>query len=234
MKVERVLIKISGEALSGAEGIFDSQAISGVCSNIKNVVDSGVKVCLVVGGGNIIRGRDFQNCRFMITETADTVGMLSTVMNCVIMRDALASCGMSVAAVSTLHLPFNILSNDIYTLNRLLPSNDVVIFCGGIGLPYFSTDTVAVVAAIMARCNVLLKATKTDGIYDLDPRLFANAQYIPELTHSDAIRRCLSVMDQTAFEVASKYKLPIYVFSASEPNCFARAINGEIKMSVAR
>jgi uridylate kinase len=230
--VKSVLIKVSGERISGASGKFDGEAIEEVCGNIRSVVDSGVGVRLVVGGGNVVRGRDFQDCKFMAAETADSVGMLSTVLNAIIMRDALRAYGFKVNIVSPLGIPFDIYSCDVFTLRKLAACSDIIIFCGGTGLPYFSTDTVAVIAAAMTRCKVLLKATKTDGIYDLDPHEFSNAQHIPELTYDDAIRRNLRVMDRTAFEIASQKKIPIYIFSVSEHDCFRRALNREIKMSV--
>jgi uridylate kinase len=228
------LIKISGETLSGADGKFGLNEIATVCDNVKNVIDSGIKVCLVIGGGNIVRGRDFQKSDLIASETADSIGMLSTVMNGIFMRDALRARGLYVEAVSALRLPFGILPNDVFTVRELASRGAVIIFCGGVGLPYFSTDTVAVIAASMARCDALLKATKTDGIYDADPKIFDDAKHIPELTHSEAIQRNLQVMDQTAFVLASQRKLPIYVFAVNEPNCFMRAINGELKLSVVR
>jgi uridylate kinase len=158
--------------------------------------------------------------------------MLSTVLNAIVMRDALRSYGFGVDIVSPLQLPFDVLPCDVFTVNKLSVRDDIIIFCGGAGLPYFSTDTIAVIAAAMTRCDVLLKATKTDGIYDMDPNKACDAQHIPELTYDDAIRRNLRVMDQTAFEMASQRKLPIYVFSVREHDCFQRALNREIKMSV--
>ncbi|MDR1609273.1 MAG: hypothetical protein LBR78_00200 [Holosporales bacterium] len=232
--MKSVLIKISGETLSGPSGRFDSGAIAGVCSNIRNTLEDGVGVRLVVGGGNIVRGRDFQDCQFMATETADSVGMLSTALNAIVIRDALRSYGLKVDIVSPLQLPFDILSCDIFTVNKLSACDGIIIFCGGSGLPYFSTDTVAVIAATMTRCDVLLKATKTDGVYDMDPNEHRDAQHIPELTYNDAISRNLRVMDKTAFEIASQKKMPIYVFSVREQDCFRRALTGEIKMSVIR
>ena len=189
---------------------------------------------LVVGGGNVIRGRDFQESNIIKQETADSVGMLSTVINGILLRDALRSIGINSELVSGLRLPFDILRNDPFNILKLLDEKKVIIFVGGTGLPYFSTDTVSVIAAFMSRCDAILKATKTDGVYDKDPHKFSDAVHVSNLTYQEAIEKGLNVMDKTAFALASQRNIPIYVFSAKEDNCFIRALNSEIKHSVVR
>ena len=235
MDCKRVLIKISGEMISGSNGSkFDFDAISKLCHNIKNVVDSNIDVSLVVGGGNVIRGRDFQDSNIIKQETADSVGMLSTVINGILLRDALRGIGINSELVSGLRLPFDILRNDPFNISKLTDEKKVIIFVGGTGLPYFSTDTVSVIAAFMSNCDAILKATKTDGVYDKDPYKFNDAVHISNLTYKDAIGKGLEVMDKTAFALASQRNIPIYVFSAKEDNCFVRVIKSEIKHSVVR
>ncbi|MDR0942604.1 MAG: hypothetical protein LBM19_03265 [Holosporales bacterium] len=209
--MNRSLIKISGEAISGVEGKFDFEAISTICQNIKNVASEGIGVSLVVGGGNIIRGRDFKNSVNFSRKTADAAGMLATVINGIILRDSLRLNGLESEIVSTLRIPFGIKHNDSFTIADLINKNRIIIFCGGVGLPYFSTDTISIVAAFMSNCNMILKATKADGIYDKDPNIYKDAKRIPELTYQEAIDRDLKIMDKTAFALAEQKRLPIHI-----------------------
>ena len=234
MKYNRVSIKISGETMSGSKDgcTFDLDPVMVIGKSIKNVVDSGIGVSIVVGGGNIIRGRAFTNSKEIQKETADSMGMLATVINGMLLRDVLKTIGINSVLVSNLSLPFNVESADLTNISRLNDENKVVIFVGGTGLPYFSTDTASVISALISRADVLLKATKTDGVYDRDPEKHPEAKHIAKLTYDEAICKNIQIMDQTAFMLAKTNKLPMIIFSIKEENCFLRAINGEIKHSI--
>jgi uridylate kinase len=231
--MKRILIKISGEVLASQDGTgFGRGHITGLCKSIKAVVETGIGTSIIIGGGNIIRGAEYDESAWLRRETADSLGMLATVMNSILLRDLLTSIGVAASIVSSLRLPFDIESNDVYSVERLISQRRAVIFAGGVGLPYFSTDTMSVIAASMSMSDVILKATKTDGIYDKDPNKYIGAVYIPELTYQDALRQDLKIMDSQAFALAEQRKIPIRIFSMYEPNCFVRAINGEIRQSV--
>ncbi|MDR3031215.1 MAG: hypothetical protein LBU35_02410 [Holosporales bacterium] len=233
MVPKRVLIKISGEAISGENDVFDSDIALKICNNIKNVIDSGILVSVVIGGGNIIRGRDFLNENIISRETADSIGMLATVMNGVLFRDIFKKIGVKSEVVSNLNLPFQIKNSDCFSVEKLISENKLLIFVGGVAYPYFSTDTISVIAALLSKCDIILKATKTKGIYDKDPEIFEDATFIEKLTYEQAIEKNIKIMDQTAFSMAVANKhIPIYVFSIKEENCFINAIDKTIKMSV--
>ncbi len=230
MQFKRVLIKISGElfSLNGS----NNEPINQICTNILNVISSGIDVSIVVGGGNIIRGNRFQNNNSIRRETADSIGMLATVMNGIILRDNLLNRGVDCAIVSALDLPFNIRKLNSFVIEELISQHRTIIIVGGLGVPYFSTDTVSVVGATLSRCDAILKASNTDGIYDKDPHKHADAVFLEKITYEFAIQHNLQVMDETAFLLARNLNKPIYVFSSTEPNCFIRAINNEIKCSI--
>lgn len=231
----RVLIKISGEFFSSNTGEkFNLDKLNILCENIINVLNSGIKVSLVIGGGNILRGRDFQNNKLIPRETADNVGMLATAINGIVFRDVLKSHNIDTELVSMLDLPFNILKLDSFTINNLINQNKVIIFVGGLGLPYFSTDTIAVVGAFLSKCDVILKATNTDGIYNKDPKKYQDAKYLKQITYDYAISNNLQIMDDTAFLLAKQQRIPIYIFSIEENNCFVNALNNQIKKSEVR
>ncbi len=231
MDFRRVLIKISGESMSGsgAFGAFDLGVIQKICQNIKNVVDMGIDVSLVVGGGNIIRGKSLDN-DLIDRLTSDSMGMMSTVINGLVIRRILQNIGVESIIFSSLDLPFGIQkSSDISSFDI---RNRVVIFVGGTGYPYFSTDTAASINSLLCRANIILKATKTDGIYDKDPAIFNDAIHIPNLTYSDALNQNLKIMDSTAFSIAMENRIKIIVFSIFEDDCFRRALKSDIKCSI--
>ncbi|MDR0744732.1 MAG: hypothetical protein LBE97_02130 [Holosporales bacterium] len=219
---DRVLIKISGEAISGKDELFSSDIAIKICNEIKNVIDLGISVLVVVGGGNIIRGRDFINGGVISRETADSIGMLATIMNGLFLKELFQKIGIDSEIVKSHHNPENLSSK-----------NKLLIFVGGLGYPYFSTDTVSVIAALLYKCDIILKATKSNGIYDKDPLLFQDAKFIENLTYEQAIKDNIQIMDQTAFSIiGSNKRIPIYVFSLKEENCFVKALNKTIKMSI--
>lgn len=239
---KRILIKISGEFFLPTEnkqqnetsnsGKFDNLKLNRLCNDIVSILNTGVNISLVIGGGNIIRGRDFNNNELISRETADSVGMLSTVINGIIVRDILKKHNIDVEIVSLLDLPFDIKKLNPFTLNELVEKNKLIIFVGGLGLPYFSTDTISVVGASLSHCDVILKATKTDGIYDKDPNLYPDAKHLDNITYDYALQNNLQIMDDTAFSLAKQLKLPIYIFSLFEDDCFIKALNKSIRISI--
>lgn len=232
MNFNRVLIKISGEAISSDDSSFDIDIVSEICENIKNVIDAGIAVSIVIGGGNIIRGRNFNNSKIS-RETADSVGMLATTMNGLVFREVLKNFKINSELVSNLRLPFGVYPSDFETIRNL--SNKTLIFVGGIGYPYFSTDTVSAIASFLSRCDVILKATNIDGIYDKDPHMFSDAGFLSDLTYEQAIENDINIMDKTAFSIMlSHRRVPTYVFSIKEKNCFLNAIKGNIKLSIVK
>lgn len=229
MNIKRVLIKISGEALSSPDNIFDSNKILSLSKDIKNIIDIGLEVSIVIGGGNIIRGRSFKG---IAREEVDSMGMIATSINGIALRAYLLKIGIESVVVSNLQLPFGIEDSNFQSIHKHMRDKKIIIFVGGAGQPYFSTDTISVINAITTRSDIVLKATKIDGIYDKDPLKFNDAVYIPEITHKEAIERHIKVMDQTAFSIALEHNMPIMVFSIKEPNCFAKVLNKSAKYSL--
>lgn len=231
---KRVLIKLSGEAISGDRGVFDPSVASLVCENIKKLMSLGIGVSLVIGGGNIVRGRDFKKTlppSIIDCKVIDSAGMLATVINGLFLKGILLSLGIDSVIVSPLDLPFDIKKLSTEEIDSNLNLGKVVIFVGGSGLPCFSTDTISVIAAIMSSSDVVLKATKTDGVYDKDPKIFPDAEFIQSITHQKAIDKNLQIFDQTALVLARDHSMPIIVFSMNESNCFVRVLNKKIKYS---
>ena len=229
---KRVLIKLSGESFASDTEKFNFEKLDNICHNIQNIIELGTNISLVIGGGNIMRGRDIQNSNLIQRETADSVGMLSTVMNSIILRDALLRNGVHSTIVSPLDLPFEIKKLNQFIVNDLSNTSELIIFAGGLGVPYFSTDTVTVVGAALSNCTAIFKATKADGIYDKDPNKFPDAKFLPKLTYDYALQNNLQIMDDTAFLLARQHKIPIYVFSANAQDCFVQLIRGNLKHSV--
>jgi uridylate kinase len=222
--IRRVLVKISGESLSS-----NFINVSRICSDVKSLIDEKVEVSIVIGGGNIVRGRSLNKFQ---RETVDSMGMLATAINGLALQDEFRKIGINSVVLSQINLPFGIENSSPTNIQKHIENNNVVIFVGGAGVSYFSTDTIAVINAIITRSDVLLKATKTDGIYDKDPAKFPEAIHIEKISHAKAIEKNLQVIDRTAFSIAMEHNLPIIIFSINEYNCFVRGINGSINRSL--
>jgi uridylate kinase len=232
LQFHRVLVKISGEAMvDGSSTSFSVDKVCRICRNIKNLIDAGVNVSVVIGGGNFIRGRDWNNCDIVKSETADAMGMLSTAINGIMLRDALRHHELDSEIVSNLNLPFDILHANSFNISKASAQGKIIIFVGGIGLPYCSTDTVSIIAASLSGCDAILKATTVDGIYTDDPKINKNATYISHITFQEAIDKHLKFMDRTALVMAQQRNIPILVFSINEENCLLRSINNDIRVS---
>ncbi|MDQ3119734.1 MAG: UMP kinase [Verrucomicrobiota bacterium] len=225
---KRIVIKLSGEALRepGARENISPQIVREIAHCIKDVRDLGVQTSVVVGGGNIWRGLSASH-RGMDRTTADYMGMLATVINGLALKAGLDELGVPTRVQTAIEMqnvaePF-ILGRAI----RHLEVGRVVIFVAGTGNPYFSTDTTAALRASEIRADVILKATKVDGIYDSDPKKNPNAKRFDRITYSDALAQRLQVMDSTAFSLCMDNKIPIIVFDMNTPSNFTDIVLGK-------
>ena len=208
---KRVLIKISGEGLMGDEGFgISAEAVKKVAEQIKEVVDAGIEVCLVVGGGNIFRG--VQGASKGLSRTVgDHVGMMATVMNALYLQNVMEGLGLSVRVMSGLEIP-QVCENYIYRRAlRHLQKGRVVIFAAGTGNPFFTTDSAATLRAVEIEADVIIKATKVDGVYDKDPKKYPDAKMLESVSYDEALRDHIKVMDDTAIALAKENKLPILI-----------------------
>jgi uridylate kinase len=225
---KRIVLKLSGEALRerGARENISPQIVREIAQRIKEVKDLGVQTSVVIGGGNIWRGLSASH-RGMDRTTADYMGMLATVINGLALQSALVEAGVETRVQSAIEMknvaePF-ILGRAI----RHLELGRVVIFVAGTGNPYFSTDTTAALRASEIRADIILKATKVDGIYDRDPNTDSNAKRFNRLTFSDALTQRLQVMDSTAFSLCMDNRIPIVVFDMNKPSNFTDVVLGK-------
>jgi len=226
-KYGRILLKLSGEALGGESGVsISAESVQDMARQIREVRELGVQVVVVVGGGNIFRGLKGSE-RGIERATGDYMGMLATVINALALQDALEKIGVATRVQSAISMaqvaePF-IRRRAV----RHLEKGRVVIFGGGTGNPYFSTDTAAALRANEIGAEVILKATKVDGIYDSDPKQNAKAKRFSQITYLDALQQQLKVMDSTAFSLCMDNKMPIIVFDLFKPHNLKRVVLGE-------
>ncbi|HPN35904.1 MAG TPA: UMP kinase [bacterium] len=225
---KRILLKLSGEALMGGSqrlGI-DPQTVDRICSEVAEVARQGVQVGLVIGGGNIFRGLS-ASARGMDRVTADNMGMLATVINSLALQDYLERYQVKTRVMTAIKMeelaePF-IRRRAVHHLEK----GYIVVFGAGTGNPYFTTDTAAALRAIEIQADVILKATRVDGVYDKDPVLYPDAVRFIRLTPEECIHRQLKVMDTTAFTLCMENKLPIIVYNLNEPGNLKKVITGE-------
>jgi uridylate kinase len=223
----RVIVKISGEALGGPEPFGIHQpTLERIAADLAAARALPVTIGVVVGGGNIFRGVEVSG-RGVSRTTGDTMGMLATVMNSLALEAALERAGASARTLSALEMPQVC---ELYTRQRaakLLAEGRIVLFAGGTGNPYFTTDTTAVLRAAEMGCDGVLKATNVDGVYSADPKRDPNAKRFEALTHQEAIARDLRVMDTTAFALARENHMPIIVFSIRDAGAVTAVLRGE-------
>ncbi len=224
----RVLIKLSGEALmgSGQFGI-DPGTLQRLAAEIKQVHDMGVEVALVIGGGNIFRGVAASTKHGMDRASADYMGMMGTVMNALAMQDAIEHLGLATRVLSAIEIRELCEPYIRRRAIRHLEKRRVVIFAAGTGNPYFTTDTAAALRAMEVHAEVLLKATKVDGIYDKDPMQYKDAVRYHRLTYLDVLQRSLKVMDGAAIALCRDNKLPVIVFNLFQPSNICRVVAGD-------
>lgn len=228
MKYKRIMLKLSGEALSKegkGQGINQAVLLE-TAGRIAEVAKSGVQVVIVVGGGNIWRFRDTQESGIERT-ASDAMGMLATIMNSVALQAALESHGAHTRVLSAIHVPQLAEPYIRRRALRHLEKGRVVICSGGTGNPFFTTDSAAALRALELSCDVVLKATNVDGIYNKDPNQHADAVKYDQLTYQEALDKRLNVMDQSAFSLCQEQKLPIVVFNFSDEENLRKAVNGE-------
>lgn len=223
----RVLLKLSGEALKGAqEHGYDADAVRSVVERVKSVVDQGVEVALVVGAGNIWRGV-MGRSGGMDRVNADYMGMLATVMNALCLRDFFRAAGIQAVVQCSIGMePIAPQFNRDEAI-RALEAGKIVIFAGGTGSPFFTTDTTSALRALETDCDAVLKATKVDGVYTADPFKDPAATRYAELSFDEALARQLKVMDSTAFSMCRDNDLPIIVFNFSDPDSLERILSGD-------
>ena len=202
------------------------ETISKIVSEIKLMVDSGVELAIVIGGGNIFRGVALGS-KGMDRATADYMGMLATVMNGIALRDSLERAGIKTRVMSAISMSGMVEHYDRRLAIQLLSDGYVVIFTAGTGNPFFTTDTAGCLRAIETQSDLMLKATRVDGVYDSDPEVNENAEFFSELSFDDAISKNLKVMDATALTLARDHKLPIKVFNVNTPDALKNIICGE-------
>jgi len=226
-KFKRIILKISGEVLVGKEGYgVSSEVISAISREIKEVMELGVQVAVVVGGGNFFRGIDASS-RGVDRTAADYMGMLATVINSLALQDALEKIGVFTRVQSALDMRQVAEPYIRRKAIRHLEKTRVVIFAGGTGNPYFSTDTAASLRAVEIGADALLKATKVDGVYDSDPMENKDAVKFDRLSYIDVLKKNLRVMDATAVSLCMDNQLSIIVFNVKQEGNIVRAVMGE-------
>jgi uridylate kinase len=223
---KRILLKLSGEALAGSRGYgIDSAILGQVAAEVKSVHAQGVQVAVVIGGGNIFRG--LSGASLGIDRVAgDNAGMLATVINSIMFAEALRHCTIEARVLSAIRIDK---AAEYYTPQaaiRYMENGCVTLLAGGTGNPFFTTDTAAALRCAETKCDVFLKATKVDGIYDSDPVKNPRAVKITSLTHQEAIQRNIQVMDTTAFSLCMNSSITIIVFKLLEPGNLAKCIQG--------
>jgi len=224
---QRVLLKVSGEALMGARDYgLDTQTCREIATDVKGVIDLGVEVCLVIGGGNIFRGIAGAAAG-MERAQADYMGMLATVMNALAMQSALERVGVETRVQSAIAMESVCEPYIRRRAMRHMERGRVVIFAAGTGNPFFTTDTAAALRAAEMGCDAMLKGTQVDGVYSADPRKNPQAERYVTLTYLDVLARDLQVMDAAAISLARENKLPIIVFNIHEPGAFTAVMRGE-------
>ena len=224
---KRILLKLSGEGLMGDKNFgMSPEVLRSLAMQIKKIKSQGVEVCIVVGGGNIFRGAK-EAAKGMNRTVADQVGMLATLMNALCLQNALENAGVDTRVLSGLSVP-QVCENYMYRRAlRHLEKGRVIIFAGGTGNPYFTTDTGAVLRASEMQCDVVLKATQVDGVYTSDPKIDAKAKRLAKVSYDDVIQNQLKVMDLTAVALAKENNIPILVFSQHSEDALEKVLKNK-------
>jgi uridylate kinase len=224
---KRILLKLSGEALAAGQGFgVDSQRVQEIAAELQEVHALGVQIAVVVGGGNFFRGVAEQ-AREMDRVSADHMGMLATVINALALQDALEKHGVYTRVMSAIEM--NQVAEPFIRRRamRHLEKGRLIVFAAGTGNPYFSTDTAASLRAMEIKADVILKATKVDGIYDADPVLVKDAKMFDQISYMDVLRKGLQVMDSTAISLCKDNNLPIIIFNLNRSGNIKRVLTGE-------
>jgi uridylate kinase len=227
MRYKRILLKLSGEVLMGNErhGI-DHAVVADIAGQIGDVRKLGVEVAIVLGGGNIYRGKKGEK-EGMDRVTGDYVGMVATVINALVLQDTLVRMGVPAVVQTALALERIAEPYDHARARNYLDGGKIVIFACGTGNPYFTTDTAAALRAVETKADILMKATKVDGVYDRDPEVHADAVFYPEISYSEVLERDLQVMDLTAITLCKENDIPVAVFSVRVRDNLKKVVLGE-------
>ena len=227
VKYKRVLIKISGEALSGGKGTgFDFGFVTSVCESVKLSLARGAQVGIVIGGGNFWRGVK-DGAGKVERVSADRMGMLATAMNCLAVADVFRQCGVDARVMTAVDIQGVGERHDVRKAVEYLESGKVVLFACGTGHPFFSTDTAAVLRAAEIGADAILLAKNIDGVYSADPRKDPEAVKFDEISYTEVLSRRLQVMDSTAISLAMDNNLPVIVFALADPQNILRVLSGE-------
>jgi uridylate kinase len=221
-----VLLKISGEAIKGPDSVFDLEIVKRIASEIALLQKKGVEIGLVVGGGNIVRGEKLFEYG-LDRNRSDFMGMTATIINGLLFENVLKSIGASAVLQSA--LPIDTVADSI-DLNKTafhLSEKSIVIFTAGTGNPYFTTDTAAALRALEINAQLLLKATKVDGVFDKDPEIHKDARFYKSLTYNDVLEKNLKVMDMTAVSLCREGKLPVMVFNINKNGNIVKIVMGD-------
>ena len=225
-KFRKILLKLSGEVLAGDKHSgLDFKTIKNFAQDLAQIRNAGFELSLVIGGGNMLRGRDALDYG-IDRVSVDSIGMLGTVMNALAVKAALQNMNIPAQVLSAVGMPP---LAELYNRDKardLLSSGYIVIFSAGTGHPFFSTDTAAALRASELGLDCVIKGTKVNGIYDKDPNKFPDVKFLPELSYSDAIRLNIQVMDTAAFAICSENKVPVWVMSIQEPDWVKNIIEG--------
>ncbi|HMU34595.1 MAG TPA: UMP kinase [Pyrinomonadaceae bacterium] len=229
-KYDRILLKLSGEALMGGQNYgIDTEVAAALAAEIKTVHDLGVEVAIVVGGGNIFRGVS-ESAGNMDRAAADYIGMLATIMNAVVLQDALEKADVFTRVMSAIDIP-ELAEPFIHRRAiRHLEKKRVVIFAAGTGNPFFTTDSAAALRALEIRADIIFKATKVDGIFDADPVKVPTATKFDRISYKEVLERRLKVMDASAISLCMDNGLPIMVFNMREPGNIVKAVSGDLSI----
>jgi uridylate kinase len=231
-KFRRILLKVSGEALMGAQNFgIDIETVERIAADIKDASDVGAQVCLVIGGGNIFRGLAGA-AKGIDRATADYMGMLATVMNALAMQAALERVGLPTRVQSAIPM---MTVCEPYVRRRAIRHMEkgrVVIFAAGTGNPFFTTDTAAALRAAEMNCDAMLKGTQVDGVYSADPKKVADAQRYDSLSYHEVLSRDLQVMDASAVSLSRENRIPIVVFSIHDRGALAAVLRGEGRCTI--
>jgi uridylate kinase len=223
----RVVVKLSGEALAGSRGFgIDDEAVDQLVADLIACHKLGTQMGVVVGGGNLLRGSQMDAMKFS-RPVADSMGMMATVMNALVLEEAISRAGISARSMSALSMPQVCETYERRRAIRHFDENRIVIFGGGTGNPFFTTDTTAVLRAGEIGAEAVLKATNVDGVYDADPKKNPNAKRYDKLSHKEALDKDLQVMDATAFALARENRIPIIVFSVREKGAIEAVLTGK-------
>ena len=231
--IKRVLVKLSGEALLAADGYWlDPKTLSTLAADLAGASRLGYQIAVVIGGGNIIRGAKVGAAGWIDRATADSMGMLATIVNSIALESALVAAGASARTLSAVAMPTICETYARQPALHHIEKGRIIVLGGGTGSPFFTTDTAAVLRSIELKCDAVLKATQVDGIYSADPKKDPAAKRFDTLSHDDAIRLDLKIMDTAAFALARENRMKILVGSAHGPGAITAILQGTAKSTL--